>query len=152
MGHKDIQTKLINTINFKVNRFIASSNSAKDSIIAVYLFGSILDKTKFRQNSDIDLAFLLDTSLYKIDRLKSSVDAYFIATEIGLSANRSTDVIILNSASLETAFQIISQGYIVYEKKPDQRIEYEIALKGMYYDFKPFLQKLRTKAVSRIIR
>ncbi len=65
MGNKDIQTKLITIINFKVNRYIASSNSAKDSIIAVYLFGSVLDKTKFKQNSDIDFAFLLDRYHFK---------------------------------------------------------------------------------------
>jgi len=152
MENKDIQAELINTINFKVNQFIASSDSAKNSISAVYLFGSILDKTRFKHNSDIDLAFLLDTSLHRIDRLKSSIDSYFIATEIGLSLNRSTDVIILNSAALETAFQILSQGLIVYEKNTDQRIEYEIALKGMYFDFKPFLEKFRAKALSGIAR
>jgi hypothetical protein len=38
---------------------------------------------------------------------------------------------------------VITTGKLLYENDPDDRFEYEIALKGMYFDFKPFLDELR---------
>lgn len=140
----------IKIIHSMVNSFISNSKSASDTINAVYVFGSVLNEKKFKQNSDIDLAFLLDKSLYNEDMLSLSADSYLIAMEIGLTLNRKTDVIILNSSSLETAFQVITTGVVVYEKQPDYLTEYEIAIKGMYYDFKPFIETLRSKSLSRI--
>lgn len=133
-----------------IHNFILSPETTDRSIDAVYIFGSVLNQGQFKQNSDIDIAFLLDKLLYKQNVLKASADAYVIATKIGLSLNRRTDVIIMNSASIETAFQVITTGTPVYEHHPDKRIEYEIAIKGMYYDFKPFLDDLRSKAVLEL--
>jgi len=53
-------------------------------------------------------------------------------------------VVILNAASVETAYQVITTGELLYEKDAADRLEYEIALKGMYFDFKPFLDELRS--------
>jgi len=133
-----------------IHNFIFNPEATDRSIDAVYIFGSVLNQSQFKKNSDIDIAFLIDKLLYKQDALKASVDAYIIATKIGLTLDRSTDVIIMNSASIETAFQIMTTGIPVYEHHPDKRIEYEIAVKGMYYDFKPFLDDLRSKAVLEL--
>lgn len=140
---------LVQAIGNRITNYISDSNDAKQSIKAVYLYGSVLNREKFRNNSDIDLAFLLDPSLYIKDPLVYSSPAYLAATEIGLMLNRQTDVIILNSASLETAYQAVTTGTIVYEADHDIRLEYEAALKGMYFDFKPFLQHLRAKSMLR---
>lgn len=73
-----------------------------------------------------------------------------IATEIGMILERQTDVIILNSASIETAYQAVTTGMLMYEKDREKRIEYETSLKGLYFDFKPFLQSLRTKTMMHL--
>ena len=139
---------LVKNICRRISGFLLDSGTPIKSIDAIYIFGSVLDKKNFKQNSDIDIAFLVDKSLYKKDPLKASTDSYLISTQIGLTLERQTDVIILNSASIETAFQIISTGIIAYENNPENRIEYEIAIKGMYYDFKPFLDTLRSNSLS----
>jgi hypothetical protein len=40
----------------------------------------------------------------------------------------------LNETSVETAYKVITTGKLSYENDPDDRLEYEIALKGMYFD------------------
>jgi len=141
---------LVEDIGRKVRNFIFNSETAIKSIDTVYIFGSVLDKKNFKQSSDIDIAFLVDKSLYKQDPLEASTDSYLISTKIGLFLDRQTDVIILNSASIETTFQIISTGIVIYENHSEKRIEYEIAIKGLYYDFKPFLDTLRSKTLSEL--
>ena len=60
--------KPVETIEHEINRYIHGSADAKRTILAVYLFGSVLDNEKFKNNSDIDLAFLVD----KTSGLKAS--------------------------------------------------------------------------------
>ena len=142
--------KPVEAIEHEITRYIQGSADAKATILAVYLFGSVLKDEKFKKNSDIDLAFLVDQVLYKQDPLMASSPAYLVATHIGLMLNRKTDVVVLNSASIETAYQIVTNGKVIYETDHDRRIEYEIVLKGLYFDFKPFLDKLRQHAILRI--
>ncbi len=138
----------IEIITSKIHTAILNSETAIKSIDVVYIFGSVLNKKKFKQNSDIDIAFLLNKTLYKQNPLKTSTNPYLIATKIGLSLERQTDVIMLNSASIETTFQIITTGIVIYDNYSEKRVEYEIAIKGLYYDFKPFLNTIRLKSIE----
>ncbi len=135
------------TIAHRLNSYISGSDEARKTVMAVYLFGSVLHPETFKADSDIDLAFLLDRSLYKQDPLINSAPAYMAAAEIAAMAERQTDVIILNSASIETAYQAITTGTPVYEADHEHRLEYEALVRGMYFDFKPFLEQLRTKSM-----
>lgn len=117
-----------------------------DAILAIYVFGSTVSGND-TPSSDIDIAFLLAPGTYKTDPVLAIQPPYLIATQLGMRMNRQTDVAILNAASLEMAFEIITTGECVYEKDASQRLEYEIALKGMFFDFKPFLDELRANCV-----
>jgi len=128
--------------------YISESGDARKAIIAAYLFGSALHPEKFKKNSDIDLAFLLDRRLYKQDPVINSAPAYMAATKISMILNRQTDVIILNSASIETAYQAVTTGMPICEANRETRLEYESALRGLYFDFKPFLEKLRAGTMT----
>jgi len=70
------------------------------------------------------------------------------ATEIGMMLNRQTDVIILNSASIETTYQAVTSGKVIFEADHDNRLEYEATVRGLYFDFKPFLDTLRSRGNS----
>lgn len=140
-------SSLIEAVENRLNTYISNSDEARKSIIAAYIFGSALHPEKFKSNSDIDLAFLLNRSLYKADPLINSAPAYMAAAEIGLMTERQTDVIILNSASIETAYQAVTTGTLIYEADHESRLEYEAVLRGLYFDFKPFLEKLRAKTM-----
>ena len=119
------------------------------SIVAVYLFGSYSKKIEKAQ-SDMDLAFLLDNKVYKADPFEATGPAYMAAMRIGIKLKRDTDVVILNSSSVELAYEVVTSGRCVYEVEQDRRLEYEATVKGMYYDFRPFLMELRSKFLDRL--
>jgi predicted nucleotidyltransferase len=118
-------------------------------IVAGYLFGS-LSRSELRPDSDIDLAFLLDEKAYKSDPIIAMSPAHLIAAKVGMQLDRETDVTILNSASLEMAYEVVTSGKCLFELDLDLRMEYELKIKGMYFDFKPFLEDLRSKRLARI--
>jgi len=118
-------------------------------IVSVYLFGSIL-KGNAGKTSDIDLAFLLDEKAYKLDAIIAMSPAHLIAAKVGMQLDRETDVTILNSASLEIAYEVVTTGKCLFERDPDLRMEYEIKIKGMYFDFRPFLEELRAKSLVNL--
>jgi len=122
---------------------------SSSSIIAVYIFGSIL-RDPSKKEADIDIAFLLDEKAYKADPVKSIAPAYLAAAQAGLALNRKTDVTILNGASLEMAYEIISSGSCILETDSEKRIVYEIAIRGMFFDFKPFLDQIRSNCIKAI--
>ncbi len=119
------------------------------SIVSVYLFGSYLEGNAGK-TSDIDLAFLLDEKVYKSDPIIAMSPAHLIAAKIGMQFDRETDVTILNSASLEIAYEVVTTGKCLFELDPDMRMEYELKIKGMYFDFKPFLEELRAKSLAHL--
>jgi len=119
------------------------------SIVSGYLFGSILEGNAGK-TSDIDLAFLLDENAYKSDPINAMSPAHLIAAKVGLQLDRETDVTILNSASLEIAYEVVTTGKCIFEIDPDLRMGYEIKIKGMYFDFRPFLEELRAKSLAHL--
>jgi predicted nucleotidyltransferase len=128
-------------------RQLVAVQKPRDTIIAAYAFGSCL-REDFKDRSDIDLAFLIPHAVYREDPLKAIAPAHILAAEIGLALDRETDVTILNSASLEMAFEIITHGECIYESDSEDRIQHELKVKGMYYDFKPFIDDLRAKRLK----
>lgn len=119
------------------------------SIVAVYLFGSYATG-KEKAQSDMDLAFLLDAKAYKSDSFEATGPAHMAAMRIGISFKRETDVVILNSSSVELAYEAVTSGRCVYEAEQDRRLEYEATIRSMYYDFRPFLMELRSSFLDRL--
>lgn len=119
------------------------------SVTAVYLFGSCVQE-RVREHSDIDLAFLFPEPVYKADPFATLGTAAMLAAQIGEQFRRVTDVTILNAASIEMAYEIITTGCCVYAGNPGMRLEYEAVIRGMYYDFQPFLKALRANCLARL--
>jgi len=117
--------------------------------VAAYLFGSNANLAAGRE-SDLDIAFLLDEKSYRNDPLTAAAPAYLAATNLGLSLGMETDVTILNAASLEMAYEVVTTGKCLLENDADKRMVYELALRGMYFDFKPFLEELRSDCVKNL--
>ena len=126
-----------------------AEGQSRTFIVAVYLFGSCLGSDR-REASDIDLAFLLDEESYKSDPIEAMSPAHLIAAHVGVKFDKETDVTILNSSSLEIAYEVVTTGKCLFELDPDMRMEYELKIKGMYFDFKPFLEDLRSKRLAQI--
>ncbi|MBN1930202.1 MAG: nucleotidyltransferase domain-containing protein [Desulfobacterales bacterium] len=118
-------------------------------IVAVYLFGSYA-KGKEKAHSDMDLAFLFDEKAYKADPFEVTGQAYVTALQIGTKFGKETDAVILNSSSIELAYEAVTSRCCIYDADSDSRFEYEARVRGMYYDFMPFLVKLRSNFISRL--
>jgi len=122
---------------------------SNSKVIAVYIFGSQV-KSHSKDTSDIDIAVLFDETAYKNDPISTSALAYLAATRAGLATAFKTDVTILNTASLEIAYEVITSGICLVETDEEKRITYEIAIKGLYFDFKPFLEGIRSERIASL--
>jgi len=128
---------------------LREANQSNSAITAVYIFGSTVTG-RAAITSDVDLAFLLDENAYKADPLAASAPCYLAATRLGMEFGKKTDVTILNAASLEIAYEIVTSGLCLFAPDPEKRLEYESALRGMYFDFKPFLDEIRSNSLSHL--
>lgn len=122
---------------------------SNSSIIAVYIFGSQV-KNQSKNTSDVDIAILFDEMAYKKDPIGTTAPAYLAAARVGLDTGLKTDVSVLNTASLEIAYEVITSGICLVETDKEERIKYEIALKGLYFDFKPFLDGIRSECITSL--
>ncbi len=116
-------------------------------VIAVYLFGSYATGLA-QESSDIDLAFLLDEKRYRLDAFESSSGAHLVAAHMALLLDAEIDVTVLNGASMEMAYEVVTTGICLYDADSDRRFGYEAKVRGMYFDFKPFLDSLRKQYVD----
>lgn len=132
----------------KVLKLIAEMIRPENRIVAVYLFGSSMGDD-CKASSDVDLAFLLDERQYLSDPLAATSPAFIIAAKLGMAIDRETDVTILNGASLEIAYEVVTSGRCIYATDPDRRLEYESKIRGLYFDFIPFISKLRSETLGR---
>jgi predicted nucleotidyltransferase len=124
-----------------------SSEAPPGLVRAVYLFGSFAHDRQ-RPESDVDLAFLVAHEDYAADAFESTAPLHMIAARMGASLERAVDVTVLNSASLEIAYEVVSGGKCLFESHPEHRLEYELKIRGMYYDFRPFIHELRRERLG----
>jgi predicted nucleotidyltransferase len=116
-------------------KIISSSISETE---AIYIFGSIA-KGDTGERSDIDLAFL---SKEKI----SSVVRFQIQEKIALELNCDVDLIALKEASEVMQFQVVSEGYRIFERNEKAAEEYEDKVYYLYLD----LCELRQPIIDNI--
>ncbi len=133
----------------RLSEYLTDRLASEKSVIAVYVFGSYA-QGKARPDSDLDLAFLVDEEIYKHDGFEASKTPYLVSAYLSQEFDIETDVIILNSASIEVAYEIVTQGKCLYFSDKDKKIEYEIKIRGLYFDFKPFLEELRSKTLKNL--
>lgn len=101
----------------------------KEGVLAVYLFGSQI--TGFsNKESDLDLAVLIS------DKKKISVRdllKLLLANNSNLSTNLHLSLIDMETSPL-FLYQIVKNGFCVYEKEPYERIKFESRVLSLYYD------------------
>ncbi|ADL12893.1 DNA polymerase beta domain protein region [Acetohalobium arabaticum DSM 5501] len=102
-------------------------------IIGVYLFGSVA-KDKFNNQSDIDIALMLDD---KLDKL--SVFDFKLQIAVGLEEllDREVDVVIFSNADLRLKHQIL-KGQLIIGKDNKLRVRKESEALSNYLDMKYF--------------
>lgn len=53
------------------------------------------------------------------------------------------DLVLLNEAPVELAFNVIANGRLIYQRDPGTRVEYEATVMSRYYDLLPMLRAQR---------
>ena len=115
----------------KIARFFKK----RSDITAVYLFGSLATNTASAL-SDIDLAILYKTD--PADITETRID--LITTISKILGTDNVDIQVLHSAmSLPLAEQILKYGKILVDNDPDKRISFENKMRGLVFDFEPYL-------------
>lgn len=84
----------------------------------IYIFGSSV-KGIFRENSDIDIAFLSDEEI-------SDYDLFILAQEIADLLKREVDLINLKNASTVFKAQIVGNGEVIYCIDDTRRMYFEM--------------------------
>jgi len=107
----------------------------KYDLLAVYLFGSQVDGTAHAKSDyDFGLLFKILPALEETSLLMLEIEE-----EAAKILNREVDIVILNSATIEQRFMIISRGVLLYTSDDDKRTDFEDITIRDYLDFKPFL-------------
>ena len=115
----------------KIARFFKK----RSDITAVYLFGSLATNTASAL-SDIDLAILYKTD--PADITETRID--LITTISKILGTDNVDIQVLHSAmSLPLAEQTLKYGKILVDNDPDKRISFENKMRGLVFDFEPYL-------------
>lgn len=84
----------------------------------IYLFGSAVNGI-FREDSDIDIAFLSDNEF-------TSYEVFMLAQKLSDILKRDVDLIDLNKASTVFKVQIIAKGRIIYCINGNRRAYFEM--------------------------
>lgn len=116
---------------------LRESFSRYEEVEAAYLFGSRA-RGDFIEESDLDFAVLLLKGFgdpYGIVRL-----IHDLATALDVEDEK-IDLVVLNDAHLEMRYRVLSEGFVVFERSAEKRIDFEVKTLKSYLDFKPFLDK-----------
>jgi len=110
-----------------------------EGIIALYLYGSVR-QGRLRQDSDVDVAMLPSPVLTDSEKLQliAQVEALFASALRDIGLPREVSVLEMRGkyVPLELLHQVISQGTLIYERDASERLEFENALQGEYFDFR----------------
>lgn len=110
--------------------------AARPDVHLAYLFGSRASG-EAGPGSDYDFGVLLEEDTEPWRR-------HEMAHELGLIVDHpGVDVVVLNKAPIELAFNVIATGRRLYERDVATRVEYEAKTMSLYGDYLPVLRQQR---------
>ncbi len=122
--------------------------SMPEGLVAIYLYGSLMTG-RLRVESDIDIAILPSYQTSGDERLIMISQVESIITKLLAEKGIRREISIVNLRdkflSLTLQYKIITEGLLLYEKEPMERLEFENAVKREYFDFSPYLSLLRKR-------
>lgn len=121
--------------------------NAITNVVAVYIFGSRASE-KTRGTSDYDVAIFFRWD-YSLDELFDIALKLARALDVDLD---SVDVIGLNHAPVEFAYDIIARGKLIYCADDELRTSFEASLMREYMDLKPYLDAYYSRLYDRLCR
>jgi len=118
----------------------------KYQVTAAYFFGSRAEGTS-TEKSDYDFAILVDKSF---DQDDVNYLIMKVEEEAASLLQKEVDVILLNTATIEFKYLVISRGKVIYSCDEEKRTDFEDEVIRDYLDFKPFLDLYRKEVREAI--
>lgn len=123
----------------------------RPEIIVAYLFGS-----RARGNSgplsDIDLAFLVKSSLINERDYPYGYSADLMAELMGLFKTNELDAIVLNDAPPLLKFQVIYHGQVIFSRSEEKRLAFHVKAFNEYQDIRPMVAVQHEYMLKRLAR
>ena len=126
---------------------IAEYFSAKQEVVAVYLFGSYA-KGREKKRSDIDLGVLLDRdALSRQNELRT-----LFLTELGRVLRKDLHIVIMNCAGEGILSQIFKHGKCIFQRDAQVLSNFRAASYSLIAEFGYSRAIMEKSFVSRILR
>lgn len=116
-------------------RNIAAFLAQQGDVVAAYLFGSVA-RHQATDLSDVDIAVLLAPELNPEASVERQLQLMVALDDF---ADREVEVTVLNRASPLLAYQVIRDGFLLYERNRLERVAFEVYAMKVYFDVKPML-------------
>jgi uncharacterized protein len=121
----------------KEKKAIIEVLNKKSHIIFAYLFGSKV-KGYANENSDWDMAVYFREPIKQSGRWPE----FELEAELSRAAGATVQVIVLNSPLPPVfGFEIIKDGFLLIDRDPNLRIDFENRMLRRYYDWQYFLKR-----------
>lgn len=117
----------------------------EEQVVFVYLHGSLLAEAGF---NDIDLAVYLDRDYLPTEKgLFQYGLALSVRLDTALGNGYESDLQVLNIAPLSFQFGVVTKGELLFSRDEDQRVEFEVRVRDLYFDFLPHAEFYYQKIV-----
>jgi len=141
----------MNQFNEEQQKKLAGFCKNRPEIIVAYLFGSRA-RGDSGPASDIDLAFLVESSLVNERDYPYGYNAYLIAEFMDIFKTNELDAIVLNDAPPLLKFQVIYYGQVIFSRSEEKRLAFHVKAFNEYQDFRPMLAVQHKYMLKRLAR
>ncbi len=116
-------------------------------VILAYLYGStaVGNPTPL---SDVDIALVTKEKISPLERfdLEMSLECELI-DKLGIS---NPDVRIVNDTPIIFRGRVVTEGILLYSRDEDKRVDFEVATRMRYFDFKPVYDRMMDEFMKRL--
>lgn len=118
----------------RISEAVKDFASSHDSIVAVYLFGSVARGTA-RKSSDVDIAVMTLCPIPTMKRINWE-------TELSNILKKDVDIVVFSQAGSLLQHQVLKYGTLLYEKNFQERVKQETASRREYLDTRFLFKEL----------
>lgn len=115
---------------------------ARDDVVAAYLFGSAARGVAEPGNLDIAVMFASG-----IDGFEAALALH---VDLELHLDFPVDAHDFDALPSDLQFRVLQEGIVLVDADRRARIRREVTAQLMYYDFKPYLDRIRQGALRRL--
>ena len=115
-------------------------------VVAAYLYGSVA-RGQANALSDVDVAVLLQPGLDNESAVERQLE---LAVALSRFSNREVQVMLLNNAPPQLAYEAIREGRLLCERDRLVRIRFEVRTMKLYFDLQPALDAYDRTLAKRI--